>query len=175
MQTQELTTTSILSLFETTKVERQDFVIGVVEALDNGNVDPLKIHLQVKCMEDIITQLTSMDEKKNKGSIHFAKKYRDHLLTSVQAYGKKSFEFQNSKVEIKETGTKYDFSKCEDPILNGLYAKQAEFDLAVKAREAMLKTISEKGMIITDEESGETFTVYPPSKSSTTSVAITLK
>lgn len=161
--TQELTTTSILSLFETNKEQRMDFAIRVVEALDNGMVEPLKVHLQVKCMEDIVKLLNANT------------KYKDHVLEAAQVYGQKSFQFQNSKVEIKEVGTKYDFSKCEDPILNNLYEKQAEFDAAVKAREAMLKTISEKGMIITDEESGETFTVYPPAKTSTTSVAITLK
>lgn len=161
--TQELTTTSILSLFETTKVERQEFAIRVVEALDNGNVEPLKVHLQVKCMEDIIKLLNSNT------------KYKTHILEAAQVYNQKSFDFQNAKVEIKEMGTKYDFSLCNDPVLNGLYAKQCEFDALVKARETMLKTISEKGMIITDDESGETFTVYPPAKTSTTSVAITLK
>lgn len=174
MQTQELTTTSILSLFETTKVERQDFVIGVVEALDNGNVDPLKIHLQVKCMEDIITQLTSMDEKKNKGSIHFAKKYRDHLLTSVQAYGQKSFEFQNSKVEIKETGTKYDYSQCNDREIIELTEEQEKIAVKIKARETLLKALPLEGIERVDEN-GEVVRIYPPSKSSTTSVAITLK
>lgn len=161
--TQELTTTSILSLFETTKVERQDFAIRVVEALDNGQVEPLKVHLQVKCMEDIIKLLNTNT------------RYKSAVLEAAQVYGQKSFEYQNSKVEIKEMGTKYDFSKSSDPVLTSLYEQQAKIDEAVKARETMLKTIPEKGMIITDEESGETFTIYPPAKSSTTSVAITLK
>lgn len=161
--TNQLTTTSILSLFETTKVERQDFATRVVEALDNGQVEPLKVHLQVKCMEDIIKLLNANT------------RYKSAVLEAAQVYGQKSFEFQNSKVEIKEIGTKYDFSKCSDPVLSSLYEQQGKIDEAVKARETMLKTISEKGMIITDEESGETFTVYPPAKSSTTSVAITLK
>lgn len=161
--TTELSTISILSLFETTKVERQDFVIRVVESLDNGHVDPLKVHLQVKCMEDVIKQL-------NANTI-----YKNNVLDAAQKYEKKSFDFSNSKVEIKEVGVKYDFSKCEDITLNDLYAKQAELDAKVKARETMLKSVSEKGMIVTDEESGETFTVYPPAKSSTTSVVVTLK
>lgn len=160
----ELTTTSILSLFETTKVQRQDFIIRVVEALDSGNVDPLKIHLQVKCMEDIIKGL-------NGNGV-----YKDHVLDAATKYGQKSFEFMSSKVEIKETGVKYDFSKCEDKVLDALYAKSVELETAIKLRETMLKSVDgTKGMIVTDEETGETFTVYPPAKSSTTSVAITLK
>lgn len=161
--TNELTTTSILSLFETNKDQRQSFAMSVVDALDNGQVEPLKVHLQVKCMEDIIKLL-------NANTI-----YKSRVLEAAQTYGEKSFQYNNAKVEIKEVGTKYDFSKCEDPILADLYNKQMELDKAVKDRETMLKTVSEKGLIITDPESGETFTVYPPAKSSSTSVAITLK
>jgi hypothetical protein len=161
--TQELTTTSILSLFETNKEQRQDFALRVVDALDSGQAEPLKVHLQVKCMEDIIKLL-------NSNTI-----YKQLVLDAANAHGQKSFEYQNSKVEVKEVGVKYDFSKCDDPVLLGMYEKQAELDKAVKERETMLKTISPKGMTITDEETGETFTIYPPAKSSTTSVAITLK
>lgn len=161
--TTELTTTSILSLFETNKEQRQDFAIRVVEALDSGTVDPLKVHLQVKCMEDVVKLLNDNT------------RYKEYVLTAAQAYGQKSFEFQNSKVEIKEVGTKYDFSKSDDPVLADMYDKQEKLKADIKARETMLKTISAKGMIITDDQTGETFTVYPPAKTSTTSVAITLK
>lgn len=161
--TNELSTTSILSLFETNKEQRQSFVMGVVEAVDNGQVDPLKIHLQVKCMEDIIKLLNSNTS------------YKQSVLVAATSYGQKAFDYQNLKIEIKEVGVKYDFSKCEDVVLNELHRQQAELDAKVKARETMLKTVSDKGMILTDEATGETFTVYPPSKSSTTSVAITLK
>lgn len=159
----ELSTTSILSLFETNKEQRQSFVINTVQALESGNVDPLKIHLQVKCMEDIIKLM-------NSNSI-----YKSAILEAAQKYGQKSFEFMNSKVEIKEVGVKYDFSKCEDPILDELYNQKEMMDEKIKVRETMVKTFPAKGVVITDDSTGETFTVYPPAKSSTTSVAITLK
>jgi hypothetical protein len=160
---EEMSATSMLSLFETNKEQRQSFVVKVVESLEHGQVDPLKVHLQVKMMEDIIKGLNA------------DKTYKSHVLDAAQKYGQKSFEYSNSKVEIKETGTKYDFSNCNDPVLARLHAKQAELDAEVKARETMLKSVSEKGLVITDEETGETVTIYPPSKSSSTSVAITLK
>lgn len=159
--TQELTTTSILSLFETNKEQRMDFVLRVVDALDS--VDPLKIHFQIKCMEDVIKLLNSNTV------------YKKSVLEAAEKYGQKSFDYQSSKVEIKETGVKYDYSKCGDVVLERMYQKQAELDASVKARETVLKATSPKGMIVTDEETGETFTVYPPAKSSTTSVAVTLK
>lgn len=161
--TQELTTTSILALFETKKEQRQEFALRVIDALNAGQVDPLKVHLQVKCMEDIIKLL-------NSNTI-----YKESVLSAAQAYNQKSFEFNNAKVEIKEVGVKYDYSKVNDPVLVELYTKQSEIDAQIKARETLLKTLPEKGMVITEEDTGETFTAYPPAKSSTTSVVVTLK
>lgn len=161
--THDLTTTSVLALFETTKSERESFVLDVVSKIDEGHVDPLKIHLQVKCAEDIIKLLNSNNN------------YKSAVLEASQNQGEKPFQFHNAKFEIKEVGVKYDWTKCEDPILGELQSKQAVLDAEVKARQDMLKTIPQKGMICVNEETGETFTVYPPAKSSTTSVAVTLK
>jgi len=161
--TNELSTTSILSLFETTKEQRESFALDLIDKIDSGNVDPLKVHLQVKCMEDVVKLINANTN------------YKKAILESAENVSQKSFQFHNAKFEIKETGVKYDFSKCEDEVLTRLYSQQSELDAKVKSRESMLKTVSAKGMIITDEETGETFTVYPPAKSSTTSVAVTLK
>jgi hypothetical protein len=159
----ELTTTSLLALFETNKEQRMDFVLRVIDALDSGTVDPLKIHLQVKCMEGIVKGL-------NENTV-----YKSHILGAAEKQGQKSFEFHNSKMEIKEVGVKYDFSKCEDIGLNAMYDQLALLESKIKQRETMLKALSPKGLTITDEDTGETYTVYPPAKSSTTSVTVTLK
>lgn len=159
----EMPATSVLSLFETTKDQRMSFVMGVVDQLQSGNTDPLKVHLHVKCMEEIIKLL-------NANTI-----YKSSILEAAEKYGEKSFSFNNAKVEIKEVGVKYDFSKCEDTILGALYAQHEILDAEIKKRETMLKSVDTKGMLVTDEASGDTFKVYPPAKSSSTSVAVTLK
>lgn len=172
--TTEITTTSILSLFETTKEQRKSFVDDVINRVENGDIDPIKTLVQVKSMEDICNRLTSKSEKTNKDNFVEAKRFNDLLLESAEKYGAKTFQSFNGKFEIKETGVKYDFSKCEDLFLFSLYEKQKSIEALVKERESFLKTVPQKGMIVTDEESGETFTVYPPSKSSTTSLATIL-
>ena len=159
--TNELTTTSILSLFETTKEQRQSFALGIIDALQAGEVDPLKVHLQVKCMESIIKLL-------NENTI-----YKQSILEAAEKHGQKSFEYMNSKVEIKEMGTKYDYSQCGDPIYRRLFDQKEFVDSEVKVREKFLQTVPAKGMELVIED--EVVTVYPPSRSSTTSVAITLK
>jgi hypothetical protein len=168
-QDTELTTVNILSLFETTKQQRTSFCLDVIDKLRDGEADPLKIHLQVKAMENIIEIFT--DRKKYPGT---AIDYQSFILDAAEKNGKK-FQYQNAEFSIKEVGTVYDFSKCEDQMLNYLLQLQEDIKKQVDARKDMLKTVPTSGMVITDEETGETFKVYPPAKSSTTSVAVTLR
>lgn len=173
--TLELSTTSILSLFETTKDQRQDFISRVVQSVESGEVDPLKIHLQIKCMEKIIEGITSTDEKKNKDAAPLAKRYKAALVEAAEKFGAKEFEFMNAKIKIGETGTKYDYSQCGDAELAQWTAEAALLAEKIKARQELLQKTSSKGMTLVNEETGETFTVYPPSKSSSTNVIVTLK
>lgn len=159
----DLTTTSILALFETNKEQRQSFALDLIGKIEQGEVDPLKIHLQVKAMEDIIKLL-------NDNTI-----YKKSILEAAQSYGEKSFTFQNAKVEIKEVGVKYDFSKTGDTVWEMLDASLLSAKNSVKQREDFLKTVPSKGIQVLDELTGEMITIYPPSKSSTTSIAVTLK
>ena len=151
---------SNLSLFETSKAERQSFAEAVTNNLMEGLADPLKVHLQVKCMEDIIKQITS-------NAI-----YRDLIVNEASKYGK-TFEHHNAKFEIKEAGVKYNYENCGDPILQSLEQKFEAIENELKERQKFLKAIPESGMeILVDDE---LIKVYPPSKTSTTSVTINLK
>lgn len=78
------------------------------------------------------------------------------------------------KFEMAETGTTYDFSGCNDEELNRLEAKVSAAKEELKQRQEFLKTVKSEGLIITDSESGETYTVYPPLKTSKSSYKITL-
>lgn len=155
-----LTTTSILSLFQTDKAQRFSFVRDVINRILVGDADPIKVHLQVKAMEEIIKEITSDPQ------------YRDALLDESTKHGK-TFERYNGKFSIKETGTRYDYSQCGDDELNVLYLKKAELDAKIKAREAFLKTVPESGIDLVTEH-GELIKVYPPAKSSTTTVTVSL-
>jgi len=84
--TNELSTTSILSLFETTKEQRESFALDLIDKIDSGNVDPLKVHLQVKCMEDVVKLINANTN------------YKKAILESAENVGQKSFQFHNAKV-----------------------------------------------------------------------------
>ena len=155
----KLATTTDLSLFETTKSERQEFAQRVVNGLKEGHSDPLKVHLQVKCMEDLIKQITSHPD------------YKDLTLDEASKYGK-SFEHYNAKFEVKEMGVKYDYSNCGDPIYNRLTEELAELEKKVKDRQAFLKAVQPGTEILIEDE---VIILYPPVKTSTTSITVNLK
>jgi hypothetical protein len=160
MQTQQLATIGTLRLFELTKSERGEFVTQLIERMDNGLADPLETHLQIKNMEDIIKQTTGNET------------YKKYVLDAAEKEGR-SFMHHNAKFEIKEVGTKYDFTNCNDPEYAEMCEMMESLKERMKAKETFLKTISGKGLEILVGD--ELVTVYPPVKTSTTSVAVTLK
>ena len=162
MQTESLIPTiDTLTLFETTKEQRTIFCNDVVNNILDGKIDPIKVHLQIKCLEDIVKQLN--------GNHH----YKDAVLEAAQKCDK-GFTLHFAKFEVKEMGIKYDYSVCNDEVLTHLEFTANETDAAIKERQAFLKTVPDKGLeIIT--ESGEVVTIFKPNKTSTTSVVVNLK
>lgn len=77
------------------------------------------------------------------------------------------------KFETAETGTRYDFTKCGDPVLDLLEDQAEELAEKIKQRREFLKTVPASGLEIHTGE-GELTTIYPPSKSSTSGYKITI-
>jgi len=161
--TNDLTTTAILALFKTNKEQRLSFAIDLMEKIASGFVNPLDVHLQIKCMEDIIKLLTENPQ------------YKKAVLEESQKYGEKSFEFHNAKVEIKEVGVKYDYSVCGDTDWELHNQAKTSAENSLKERQKFLATVPQKGLQIVNSLTGEVETIYPPVKSSTTAIAVTLK
>jgi len=155
-----IVTQTDLSLFETSKTERQEFAQAVINNAKEGLLNPLKLHLQVKCLEDLIKQITSHPN------------YKELTLDEAYKYGK-TFEHYNAKFEIKEMGVKYDYTVCNDPVYNKLKAQLTVLEDEIKAREKYLKAIPTSGIESLFED--EVVTLYPPAKSSTTSITVNLK
>lgn len=156
--TYDLTPTSILSLLETTKEQRQSFIARVIIAMQEGSVDPRQIHLQVKCTEEIIKELNSNAN------------YRELVLREAEKHGKKH-DFHNATFEIKEVGVKYDYSVCQDEVYNELERQLTELQAKIKERQKFLQMIPEGGIV--DPENGNM--IYRANKTSTTSPTVKLK
>lgn len=158
----ELTTTSALALFHTTKDERSFFVRDVIKQVKEGNEDPEKVLIYLKCMEEIIKSITQNEE------------FKSIVVTEAERWGKKHERF-NATLEVREMGVKYDYSKCGDLELLELYTEQDRIKEEIKKREQFIKTIPIEGIEVIQSETGEITHIYPPSKSSTTTVVVTLK
>jgi len=149
-------------IFETTKEQRVEFTYQVIQRLNDGELDPLKTHLQVKALEDMLETL--------KGN----KDYKDAVLRAAVLNGK-DFEYMTAKFNIREVGVKYDFSQCGSNDYNDIMVDYNDATKRKKDMEDFLKKVPHTGLDIINGVTGEVNKVYPPSKSSTTSVAVSLK
>lgn len=169
-----LTAQNILSLFDTNKAQRKTFCEDVVNKLKDGIGDPLKVHIYIKAMEEIINSLTNTDKAKNK-NFELAKVYKELLLAEAEKNGGKTFSFHNAEFTIKEAGQIYDFTVCNSLVYNEMFERFSLLKIQVKAQEEFLKKLPIEGLVFTDEITGDTYKIYPPSKKSTTTVAVSLK
>ncbi len=78
------------------------------------------------------------------------------------------------EINVRETGVKYDYSKCNYTPYNSLIAQKKQIESEQKTMEALLKAIS-KPTEIADSETGEILTVKPPIRTAGTSIVLTIK
>jgi len=151
---EELTAPVIVSLFETTKVQRATFVTAIIDALDEGYINPIRLKFQLKCMEDLIKQI-------NEDNL-----FKDAVLTEAQKHGKGSHTFMNCEFSVKSTAGRYDYSGN---------AEHVRLKDLLKAQETYLKGLTSEGKEVVTEY-GELIVDYPPQYTAgADAVFITLK
>lgn len=155
---EQITAASIVALFETNKEQRRTFVGQIIDQAVLGNQDALRLHKQVKAMEEIVKAILSDD------------KYQEVLLDEAYKHGK-SFKHLGDDWSIKETGVKYIFDNCNDPILKDLMEEFRKIEEKLEKRKDFLKSL-DGSITIVIEETGEIVEVFPPAKTSKTTVAI---
>lgn len=158
---EQMTPASILAIFDSNKEQRTSFVAQIIEAIESGNTNPLSLHVSIKNMEEILKSITGND------------RYKSILLEEAQKHSGRSFGYYNAQIQIKEVSTEYDWSACEDPVLNELMEEMEYFKKKIKDRQTFLKNIPAAGIEVLKED--ELITIYPPAKKSTTGVAVSLK
>lgn len=129
-----------------------------INAITEGVIDPITAHINLSRMEAAIKQV------KDNGQV------KEITLRELAKYGKKQ-SFGDCTLEEVEAGVKYDYSGCNDSTLAELEDMKAKIDAQIKERQQMLKCIPVSGMVSPD--TGEV--VYPPAKSSKTTIKTTFK
>lgn len=131
---------------------------SVNELLNNGNI--LEAAEMISVMETFIKEVRA------------SKEFTDYVRDEVSKNGKDITNPSGAKIELAETGVKYDFSNCGDHQLQMLQQQLESIETSIDERKKFLKTLPTSGIVIVDGD--EVYLVYPPSKSSTSSYKITL-
>lgn len=153
----------IINTIPQTKSEQSSMAAQFVEQVKNGDVSPLDAVAKMKSLQEVITAFL-----KNEDVV-------SAVLNECDKYGKGETPTSNGAAfTVKETGVKYDFSACGDPVWNRLKEESDRISEQMKEREQYLKIIKGTKTEI-DEETGEVYTLNQPTRTSTTSFAITFK
>lgn len=152
----------LIKFNHTTKEQRTQVVREIFDELLNGRIDPIELHVRMKSLEEVVKQLTGMHP------------YKAIVLDAAEKYGK-SFTAHNAKIDIREVGVKYDYSVCGSAELDAIYRQQEQIAAKIKELETYHKGLPSSGIQVLNPSTGEVETHYPPAKTSTTSVAVTLK
>lgn len=125
-----------------TVLQKELFRASIKDKVMSGSLNPLEFYRQAKLITDCI------DDLKKDSDIF------DCAQTERLKYGKEKPVINGSVVDISSRSTP-DYNSCGDPVYDDLKER-------LKAREQFLKSLPKEGLIVTDPETGETKTIFPP-------------
>ena len=150
-----------LNAFPTSKSRQAAAAGEFINMIIDGQINPVNTAVQLKGIAEMAT-IALKDER-----------LKDAVIRECDKYEKgETPTFQGAKLQVRETGTKWDYSRCGDSVYDGLAAEMAALKAKMDERERFLKSITAP-MTIVDNETGEVYEVQPPKKTSTTSFSIT--
>lgn len=152
--------TSIPAIVNYNKKEIAENVSKIVTLVTDGHEDELNTLIFAKKGVEFFSQLE--------------KAIRPIAEEKIRIGRSETYSKYNVDVVVADTGVKYDYSACGDPVWQRLKEQAEAAAKALKEREDMLKTIKSQQTMV-DDESGEVFTINPPVRSAKTGLKLTLK
>lgn len=152
------------TVIPTTKLALNQTALKLTQALENGEVDALDLLRTFKMME-------LLKETIKETLISTA-------LSQASKYPEKELELHGCTFKKMEAGTKYDFSKCGDQTYELIMETAEKVKEEKEKREKFLKGIDGHITIENiDQNTGEVknIDIYPPVKTSTSTIQVTLK
>lgn len=150
----------VMRLLPDTKQGVDMFSNQLINAVENGDVNPLQLKALFKIMEKVA-------EKVDAG-------IKDSIMREADKYSEKKFNLYGFDIEKTEVGVKYDYLACGDPIYEQRHAILEAAKAQLEERAAFLKALSGP-LTIVDDESGEVATVRPPVKKGTEGLKFSMK
>lgn len=149
---------SVFSQLPENKAQIESFIRVAKSEILSGEYDPIKIEIQLKIMEELITGLRKDSE------------VRTQLLTELDKYNEKTIAIYGSEI-TKSNRTTMDYSTCNDTKLQDLQFIAEDANAKLKQRQEMLKNIEPLSAV--DPDTGEY--LCPPSKKVTEVISIKIK
>ena len=149
-------------------------VSNIADAVEAGSISPLKALAAIKKLEAIADAATNKDPKKNILSDR-ALLIHQCFMDEASLHPEKKFGAFGATFTKTEVGTKYDWSQCNDHELIELESLAKSAAERLKERQDFLKSIPSAGLPMVNQETGEAYTIYPPSKTSTSSISVSFK
>ena len=139
------------------------YVQSMIDAVESGEMNPLELYANLKKASKIIDSVLDSESVK------------DAVMKEYQKYGTKEVDYKGITLVQSEVGAKFDYSGCQDHVINDLESRKKALDDQIKARQKFLKNLPSGGATVIDEETGEVNTLYPPSRSSSTIIKATIR
>ena len=130
------------------------YVEQVLNSIREGEQNPLDVHLSRVKMEKILKGINDNSD------------IQDAVMKEFEKYGERTVEYKGALLQQVETGVKYDYSGCNDPVMDNYLKLQEELKDKIKERAKFLNNLPTSGVV--DPETGAF--VYPPGKSSKTTI-----
>jgi DNA primase large subunit len=154
------TPVQLLTLMANTSTQIDVFSDGIIEAVKGGEINPLAVLVQLRAMQQ--------------ASERILKEIDQNIMSEAGKYPGSTFEYMGNKITKAEHGTKYDYSVCNDPVLNDLIKEHESIAAKVKARQERLKAQTTPESIL-DPESGEVVVISPPIKKSKSGLNVQIR
>lgn len=143
-----------------TKSSAQDHAIRIANFVADGDMNALDVATKLSYISDVIERAREL--------------LRSDCVREAEKYGKgETPTINGAKIELAETGVKYDYSRCGDTAWENFNQQIVSAKESMKSREAFLKSLKSPMSIADELTGGEMITVHPPQKSSTTNIKIT--
>ena len=149
---------SVFGLMPENKAQITSFIQAAKGEILSGQYNPIKVEVQLKIMEELISGLRKDPQ------------VREQLLIELDKYQGKTISIYGTEI-TKSSRSTLDFSSCNDSELQNLQIEADEINAKVKARQEMLKNIVP--MSVVNPITGEY--LNPPSKKTTEVITIKIK
>lgn len=146
----------IKSEFPISKKEIENVSNVIVQLVNDGELNAMNVIINLKFLSDAFNSIRD--------------KLTEPVRTAIEQYGKE-VTMKGVKLELAETGVKYDYSN--DAHWERLNASLKSAQRLCKDREKYLQGVTHK-IVEVDEETGETMEIFPPIKTSKSSFKINI-